>query len=748
MNRASAYIDLVLVGGGHAQVQVLKAFAMTPEDGVRLTVITDVLDTPYSGMLPGHIEGLWSAADMHINLVKLARYAGARLIHKSVKDIDLINKTIILEDDLPIRYDVLSLNCGAAPDLHAIPGADRFAVAVKPISRFLEKLPAPADISGPILLIGAGAAGAELALAFRQRYGPSVEIHLVGRSAHILPTRSARAGRLLETALRKHNIRLHLGRPVSRITETAVHFDANKQIEAHHIFLVTAVRPADWTSGLGLQKDADGFLAVSPALQSVSHDSVFAAGDIASVQGFAREKAGVFAVRAGPVLAHNLRAYIRGRVLHRWRPQRQYLALIGLGRRQAVASWGPFATSGSVWWTLKAAIDRRFMARFSDLPVMTAQSQTPPVLARQLGRSPQTDEAMFCAACGAKTTARTLRDSINQACDIAVSLGADPAYLPDRDITADQAEFALPDTTGRISQSVDYISQHISDPFCFGRIAALHALSDIFVAGHQPFAALATVILQREHNDLQADDLALMLAGSLVELARHKTKLVGGHTSVAAEAGLGFTLTGQAEAGSAQHARGGVPQHTDNPETTVLILTKPVGTGIILAAEMRQCCPADSFAAALDVMLQSNFAAAQIFAGIDGALMTDVTGFGLAGHAVNLSRRAGAAGALLRPAACPVIDGALLLSEQGVLSSAFAGNLENLPDVIGQTDSPAARLMFDPQTSGGILAALPEQNAEETLIRLKQAGYKTASVIGHLSATTGLTLSDENRSRI
>ena len=159
MNRASAYIDLVLVGGGHAQIQVLKAFAMTPEDGVRLTVITDVLDTPYSGMLPGHIEGLWSAADMHINLVKLARYAGARLIHKSVKDIDLINKTIILEDDLPIRYDVLSLNCGAAPDLHAIPGADRFAVAVKPISRFLEKLPAPADISGPVLLIGAGAAG-------------------------------------------------------------------------------------------------------------------------------------------------------------------------------------------------------------------------------------------------------------------------------------------------------------------------------------------------------------------------------------------------------------------------------------------------------------------------------------------------------------------------------------------------------------------------------------------------------------
>ena len=134
----SSYIDLVLVGGGHAQIQVLKSFGMKPETGVRLTLITDVLNTPYSGMLPGHIEGIWSDQDMYINLVKLARFAGARLIHQSVKLINTDTKTIYLNNKIKLKYDVLSVNCGAAPDLNSIPGAELYAVAVKPISMFLK----------------------------------------------------------------------------------------------------------------------------------------------------------------------------------------------------------------------------------------------------------------------------------------------------------------------------------------------------------------------------------------------------------------------------------------------------------------------------------------------------------------------------------------------------------------------------------------------------------------------------------
>ena len=739
-NTDSSSINLVLVGGGHAQVQILKFFGMKPEAGVRLTLITDVLNTPYSGMLPGHIEGVWSEQDMNINLVKLARFAGARLIHQSVKSINTDTKIIYLSNNINLNYDVLSVNCGAAPDFSSIPGADRYAVAVKPISRFLDKLPPLGAISGPICIIGAGAAGAELALAFRHRYGPSADIHLIGRSERVLPTRSRRASQLLTQALTQKDITLHLGKAVSKITAKDIYLVGKTTLAYAHIFLVTSARPADWLSSLPVTKDADGYIQVSNSLQSVSDSNIFAAGDIASISGYAREKAGVFAVRAGPILCHNLRAFIRGEALRTWRPQRQYLVLIGLGNSRALASWGMFSSAGRFWWTLKSFIDRRFMQRFSILPEMSEQASPPPVLARQMGRVSEIPEAMFCAACGAKTGADALQAALQAACEMAEYAGADPNYLPHQTITTDQAEIRVPSGIHSLSQSVDYISQHISDPFCFGRIAALHALSDIFVAGHQPLFALATVILQRVHEDLQSDDLAQMLAGSLIELSRHKTKLVGGHTSIAEYAGLGFAITGMS-------AR---PEAQDGPNMTSgmafdLILTKPLGTGVILAAEMRQLCPADSYEAAVRMMLHSNFHAAQIITQYPQALMTDVTGFGIARHALNLAQRVGAIGVTVFPEDCPFITGALSLSAKGVQSSAFGANRHSLTESTLDSHSPSAKLMFDPQTSGGILAAVPQTQTHDCLQRLHQAGYNHTKVVGYLSNNSGLQFAKQMR---
>ncbi len=729
----SSYIDLVLVGGGHAQVQVLKSFGMKPEAGVRLTLITDVLSTPYSGMLPGHIEGIWSDQDIYINLVKLARFAGARLIHQSVKLIDTDTKTIYLNNKIKLKYDVLSVNCGAAPDLNSIPGADLYAVAVKPISMFLNKLPPASAISGPVCFIGAGAAGAELALAFRNRYGASADIHLIGRSERVLPTRSRHASQLLTRALKQNNITLHLGKAVSRITATDIHLFDKTKLAYGHIFLVTSARPADWLSNLTVTKDANGYIQVSNSLQSVSNKYIFAAGDIASISGFPREKAGVFAVRAGPVLCHNLRAFIRGKTLRSWQPQRQYLALIGLGNGRALASWGMFSSAGHFWWKLKALIDRRFMQKFSALPVMSELAATLPSLARQMGRVSEIPDAMFCAACGAKTSADTLKAALQAACEMAEYAGADPNYLPHQKITTDQTEIIVPAGTRSLSQSVDYISQHVSDPFCFGRIAALHALSDIFVAGHQPLYALTTVLLQRDHEDLQANDLIQMLAGSLIELSRHQTKLVGGHTSTAEYAGLGFAVTGMAAK----------PQVQVNPDkasgmTFDLLLTKPLGTGVILAAEMRHLCAADSYKDAVAVMLQSNFQATQIIAQYPQAVMTDVTGFGLARHALNLTQRVSANGVTLFPETCPFITGALSLSAKGVQSSAFKANQHSLTDSTLDPHSPSAKLMFDPQTSGGVLAAVPQTQTRDCLQRLHQAGYSHTTVVGQLSDRPGL----------
>ena len=737
-NKMSSSLELVLIGGGHAQIQLLKSFGMKPEAGVRLTLITDVLNTPYSGMLPGYVEGVWSEQDMHINLVKLARFAEARLINQSVKSINTDSKIIYLNNNIKINYDVLSINCGAAPDLSSIPGADQYAVAVKPISRFLKKIPSAESISGPVCIIGAGAAGAELALAFRHRYGASSDIHLIGRSERVLSTRSRRASQLVTTALKQNNITLHLGNAVSQITATDIHLVSKTKLAYSHIFLVTSARPADWISDLPVKKDADGFIMVSNSLQSVSNSSIFATGDIASISGFQREKAGVFAVRAGPILCHNLRAIIRGEGLKVWQPQKQYLALIGLGNGRALASWGVFSSAGRFWWRLKTFIDRRFMQKFTTLPEMSEQVIPLPVLAKQIGRMSETPNAMFCAACGAKTSANTLEFAIQAACEMAVDAGADPDYLPHQTITTDQREFRVPAGTRSLSQSIDYISQHISDPFCFGRIAALHAMSDIFVAGHQPLSALATVILQRNHKELQANDLAQMLAGSLIELSHHQTKLVGGHTSVAEFAGLGFAVTGIAK----KSERGDKPD-IKSDIVFDLLLTKPLGTGVILAAEMRKLCSADSYAGAISVMLQSNFQAAKIISQHPQTMMTDVTGFGLARHALNLAQRAGATGVTIFPESCPFINGALSLSAKGVQSSAFTANQLSVTERTLKGYSPSAKLMFDPQTSGGILAIVPNTQTKHCLQHLRQAGYRHSTVVGHLSDNPGLQLTIE-----
>src|SRR5437899_2591702 len=131
--------DLVLVGGGHAHVHVLKRFGMRPAAGVRLTLITRDVETPYSGMLPGYVAGLYRFEDCHIDLVRLARFAGARLIHDEATGLDRAGLHVACRFHPPIRYDVVSLDIGSTPRLEDVPGAAEHTVSVKPIDRFARR---------------------------------------------------------------------------------------------------------------------------------------------------------------------------------------------------------------------------------------------------------------------------------------------------------------------------------------------------------------------------------------------------------------------------------------------------------------------------------------------------------------------------------------------------------------------------------------------------------------------------------
>lgn len=374
--------NLVLIGGGHAHVFVLRAFGLKAAPGVSITLIAKEPMAPYSGMLPGFVAGHYSLEECQIDLPRLARFAGARLIEGAATGIDRINRRIEIAGQPSVPYDVVSLDVGITPDMSDIAGAAQHALAVKPVSEFapkwLDLLARAQRPDGPrhIVAVGGGAAGVELILAARYRLTASQS--WADRNAHpfrytliagtgVLPSHSPRAQRLARAALLHNDVEVIEGDSAVSITSGLVRLRSGREIMCDAAIVSTRAKAPAWLAGTGLARDAGGYLALKPTLQTITEDDIFAAGDCATVLEHPREKAGVFAVRQGPVLADHLRRHLELRQLDPFVPQRRFLTLVSLGEKSAIASRGGFAAAGHWAWLWKDYIDRRFMARFSRL---------------------------------------------------------------------------------------------------------------------------------------------------------------------------------------------------------------------------------------------------------------------------------------------------------------------------------------------------------------------------------------------
>ncbi len=382
MNSAAPTVtDIVLIGGGHAHVHVLVSLAMRPLPGLRVTLIARDLATPYSGMLPGVIAGLYRAEQAHIDLTRLAAVTGTRLIHAQANGLDRAAKRVLLVGLPPVAYDLVSIDVGIEPSLSAIDGAAAHAIAVKPIGSFLKKIDAliarACAPDGPrkIVAIGGGAGGVELLLSLRTRL--IADSRAAGLDAgafsftlvtdgEILATHNDRVRHAFRRAFAARGMNLRENRRVRAITADTVVLEGGETLAADAVLVTTDAAAPDWFRGTGLELDGKGFLAVGPTLQSTNDADVFAAGDCAALIASPREKAGVYAVRAGPPLADGLHRRARGLQPDEWRPQRRHLALISTGERYAVASCGLFKAEGRWLWTLKDWIDRRWMRMYQD----------------------------------------------------------------------------------------------------------------------------------------------------------------------------------------------------------------------------------------------------------------------------------------------------------------------------------------------------------------------------------------------
>jgi selenide, water dikinase len=715
--------DIVLLGGGHAHVHVVKAFAERPLRDVRVTLVTRDLETPYSGMLPGIIAGLYAPEEAHVDLVRLTGVTGTRLIHAEAVGLDRAAKRVLLAGRPPIAYDILSIDVGVAPDLASILGAFEHGIAVKPIGRFLARLEhlRARCLNGEvrrIAVIGGGAAGVELVLSLHMRLRadaadasrkPSLSLTLVTAEV-LLATHNVQVQRTFRKHLAAAGIEVHEHCTATALKAGSIVCHDGKTIAADTVLLATNAAPPGWFAQSGLARDRDGFLAVTPTLQVANDPDIFAAGDCAGLVGAPREKAGVYAVRAGRPLASNLARRVVGKSLRPWRPQRRHLALITTGKRYAVASRGPLKAEGAWLWTVKDWIDRRWIDMYRRPERMKMPAMTPPPDA----------VAMRCGGCAAKIGPVTLSRALARlgppqaAPDLVIGLAA-----PD-----DAAVLAPPPAGHQIAATVDLFRSFVDDPWLFGEIAANHALNDIFAMGGTPLHALAIAMVPHGSVNKTEEILFQLLAGARACLDREGVALVGGHSAEGTEVALGFSVFGTVTPDRLLRKAGLRSGDT-------LVLSKPIGTGILFAALMRGRAGAASIAPAIAGMRQSARAAAMIFAAHGATAMTDVSGFGLAGHLGEMLKASHAA-AELDLAAIPLYPGARELAAAGITSTLLPENLACGAAVRTDLDEVARGLLFDPQTAGGLLAGIPHRRAAECVAALRTAGYADAAAIGHV----------------
>ena len=696
--------DLVLIGGGHAHALVMRRWGMNPLPGARLTVINPGPTAPYTGMLPGHVAGHYSRGDLDIDLVRLARFCGARLIDGAVDALDADARVMHIEGWGDLKYDVASLDVGITAEMPEIEGFSDHGTGAKPLGQYASRWRAflraveVGDTAPEVAVIGGGVAGVELSLAMAhalRNMGKRPVITVLEAADQTTGTGPKARARLMQ-AMDALGVTLRTGAQVERIAADHVALLDGSRIAAAFTVASAGARPHAWIADTGLPLE-NGFVRATETLSVEGYDTLFAVGDCAHLTHAPRPKAGVFAVREAPILHDNLRAVLTGGKMRAFHPQKHYLKLISLGGKSALAERGGLTVSGPLLWRWKDHIDRSFMDKLTDLPAMPAP-RLPAV--RALGG----DTAKpLCAGCGSKIAG----DSLAQALTV----------LPPRaraDVLSRPGDDAAILAHGARKQvmTTDHLRAFTADPVTLTRIAAVHALGDIWAMGASPQAALSSVTLPRMSRTLQARTLAEVLRTASEVMHAAGADLVGGHSTMGSETVIGFSLTGLCD--------GDPIGHYGAQPGDALILTRPIGTGVILAAEMAGQARGTNVQAMLRRMGTPQGDAAAILSGAQA--MTDVTGFGLAGHLLAICKASGV-GAQIVLDAVPVYDGALDLSAAGHFSSLHADNLRSAPVTYHDPQDPKFALLHDPQTAGGLLAAVPANQADFLIERLCAAGH-------------------------
>jgi selenide,water dikinase len=740
---------------------------MDPPADIRLCVVLDRPIAVYSGMVPGFVAGDYAHHELEIDVLPLARRAQAGVIMAAATDLDPVRREISIEGRPPLRYDIASLDVGSTVRGLELPGVRDFALATRPIAQFVREVDARvaalAELDRPprVLVVGGGAAGAEIAFTLEARLraaGLTPQFTLITSDDEFPSGASPRARRALAREASQRGIDSVLSERVLRVEATGVVTCANstphdpsdpstKTVphETHRaadlVVWATGASPVSFPqhAGIGrLATDDTGFIEVRSTLQAVGFDDVFAVGDCARLIDHRWvPRAGVYAVRQGPFLERNLRAQAAGRSLRVYRPQSDFLSLINLGDRRALgAKWGQ-ASSGASIYRLKDWIDRRFMERFQILDADGNPRKALADLGAMGGSGADGEpEEMACGGCAAKLGALPLSAALAELPtpppDSSVLLGLDA-----RDDVA-----ATRDSHGHTTlHNIDVIRSFCDDPWLVGRVAASNALSDVHAKGGRPRHAQAIIGLPDLPADAAREMLFQTLSGIRETLDALGVSLLGGHTTIGDDLTVGLSVSGDGPEASALLTQAGAEPGDE------LLLTQPLGTGVILAADMQGLARGEWVQAAHQAMQHTNDVGGRLAADLKVSAATDVTGFGFAGHLLTLLDPDGLVAEIERDS-LPLLPGARTLWQQGLRSTAHPANREAFRDrVLGATEFEEAWL-FDPQTAGGLLLAVSPQNRDAVATAFARAGEPQVQRIGRIAARIAFAPENASSGRI
>ena len=673
--------QLLLAGGGHTHALLLRRWAMQPASrppAEAITLVSNRSTSLYSGLIPAALSAARPLEQCAIDLRNLCRAAGVSFVEAEITGLDCLQRELQLQGERPpLRFDWLSLNLGAVVDCPA----SETCLPIKPLQPLLaalERLPA----SAPVRVVGSGAAAIEVSLALAAR-GCAVQLQALERQRWFW----GRFAHALQAA----------GVALSSTPNGAV------DLEIH----CTGSRAPTWLAPSGLQLDARGRVLTDECLRSLTDPHIFASGDCGVLARHCRPASGVWAVRAEPVLAANLRRALQGRGLRRWQPQRRALQLLGDGRGRAWALWGSRCVGPARWiWRWKQHLDQRFMAMLRLPPMNLA-------------------EPMLCSGCAAKLPAAPL---------VAALTRLEGGELP---LAEDAAGFRAGDQGDQWWQSLDGFPALVSDPWLNGRLTALHACSDLWACGVLPASAQALVTVPRASAPLQEELLLQTLAGVRSVLHPQGAALIGGHTLQRREAPdpsqprstqLSLALVVNGHQRPSQTAWGKGPLQAGD----ALILTRPLGSGVLFAAAMAGAAAPQWIDASLALLQRSQAPLLPLLRRFGCRACTDITGFGLLGHLNEmLSASPPEIEVELEAQAVPALPGALELLHQGwrsTLAPANAAALASWPGLQGVR----AELLVDPQTCGPLLVALPQPQASACVEALHGRGWSEAAVIAQV----------------